>query len=347
MLHTDRDFPNVAITIVNWNGWKDTIDCLHSVLDCEYAGRLHIVLCDNASTDGSVTHIRNWLSDRNHFKPRALMTSGDATSQSSQQVWEYDLSTSRLVAVIQNGENAGYAGGNNIALRYVLGRYSIEYAWILNNDTVAANDALQHMLARMSESSSIGICGATLLYQEQPESVQAYGGVKYSKCTGRGVHLGAGDRYSAEANRDWVEQNLSYVSGACMLVSRPFLDDVGLMNEEYFLYGEELDWVQRAKGRYRLGYAPKAIVYHKEGATIGTASKGSKASLISEFYQTRNKLWFTRKYLPYCLPSVWSVMLAQALKRFAVGQPENAKVMLRVLFGQKKPSTAWITTPVK
>lgn len=341
------DSPNVVVTVVNWNGWKDTIDCLQSLLDCKHAGWLQLVLCDNASTDGSVDHIRDWLSGRNYPGTRVLMAEGDAANQSVKEIWEYEVSENRLVAIIRNGENSGYAGGNNVALRYALGRYEIEYAWILNNDTVVEKDALQHMLARMKASSRIGICGATLLYHEQPEYVQAYGGVKYSKCTGRGVHLGAGDQYMAEADLDWVERNLSYVSGACMLVSRAFLDEVGLMNEVYFLYGEELDWVQRAKGRYRLGYAPKAVVYHKEGATIGTASKGRKASLISEFYQARNKLWFTRKYTLHCLPGVWVVMLAQALKRFAIGQPENGKVMLRVLLGHKKPSQEWVPGAVE
>jgi glycosyltransferase involved in cell wall biosynthesis len=332
---------NVIVAIVNWNGWKDTIDCLQSLLNCNHEGHLYIVVCDNASANDSVTHIRNWLATQNYSENHNIASANSIGNQLETSVWGYEVSDSCTVEIIQHHENSGYAGGNNVALRYALGRYNIDYAWILNNDTEITKDALIHMLVRMQESPSIGICGATLLYQEQPDFVQAYGGVKYSKCTGRGVHLGGGDKYSGEVNQRWVEENLSYISGACMLVSRSFLNDIGLMHENYFLYNEELDWAQRAKGRYQLGYASKSLIYHKEGASIGTVSKDHRASLISEFYQARNKLWFTKNYFTYCLPSVWGVMLLQALKRFVLRQPENGWVMLKVLFGQVKPDPTW------
>jgi len=109
-----------------------------------------------------------------------------------------------------------------------------------------------------------------------------------------------------------VEQQLSCVVGAAMLVSRPFLEQVGLMREDYFLYYEEIDWATRAKGRFKLGYAPRSVVFHKEGASIGTTASGG--SPLSMFYLFRNRIRFTwRFHRPY-LPVVLAVALLDVAK---------------------------------
>ena len=102
---------------------------------------------------------------------------------------------------------------------------------------------------------------------------------------------------------------MACVVGAAMLVSRAFLDTVGLMREDYFLFYEEMDWATRAAlpnpaGRlFRLGYAPRSVVFHKEGASIGTAASGGSA--LSLFYLFRNRLRFSwrfhRRYTPVVL----------------------------------------------
>jgi len=81
------------------------------------------------------------------------------------------------------------------------------------------------------------------------------------------------------------------------MVTRRFVEEVGLMSEDYFLYFEELDWVLRGTKRFTLGYADDSILYHKEGGTIGSKSE-KRASNLSLFYLTRNRLLFTRKFFP-------------------------------------------------
>jgi GT2 family glycosyltransferase len=119
-----------------------------------------------------------------------------------------------------------------------------------------------------------------------------------------------------------------------MMVTRRFLEDVGSMNETYFLYYEEIDWATRARrGGFHLGYAPDAIVYHKEGGTIGSSANRTKRSLMSEYYLIRSRLLFTRKYYPYFLPSVIVFSFGQIARHASSGDLRRFANGLRALLG--------------
>jgi GT2 family glycosyltransferase len=193
----------------------------------------------------------------------------------------------------------------------------------------------------MNDDSSIGICGATLLYFGTADVVQAYAGVRYSYLTGRGQHIGSGTRYAGPIDNAEVERQMTYVSGASMFVRTQFVRDVGPMCEDYFLYNEEVDWAWRARGKYRLGAETTAVIYHKEGASIGTESHARPASVLSDFFQARNKLLFSRRYVPLSVPVIWCVLAARAVKRFISGHRENACAIAGVLFGRTAPDPCW------
>ena len=95
---------------------------------------------------------------------------------------------------------------------------------------------------------------------------------------------------------------MNYVEGASMLVTRQFLEEIGIMCEDYFLYFEEADWAIRAEGRFKLAYAPESIVYHKVGGSIGTSSNPAKKSYTCDYFNIRNRLLFTRRFYPTALP---------------------------------------------
>jgi GT2 family glycosyltransferase len=124
---------------------------------------------------------------------------------------------------------------------------------------------------------------------------------------------------------------MNYVSGASLIVSRRFLQDVGLMCEDYFLYFEEADWAIRAKGRYSLAYAPKSIVYHKLGASIGTSSDPRKKSLVCDYYNIRNRIIFTRKFYPHALVSIYMVLMLSIMVRMLCGQWERIGMICRLM----------------
>jgi GT2 family glycosyltransferase len=128
-----------------------------------------------------------------------------------------------------------------------------------------------------------------------------------------------------------IEQNMSYVIGAAMLVRREFIEQIGLMNEDYFLYFEEIDWATRGASQYKLGYAPKSVVYHKEGASIGTSASGGSA--LSVYYLYRNRLLFTWRFHRCFILTVFIVSLIDIAKLLYRQHWHQSLAALRGIFG--------------
>lgn len=329
--------PKVYIIILNWNGWQDTIECLESVFRLEFRD-FAVLVCDNASEDDSLAHIAAWAKGElaarcgnrdlaSHTnppvrKPIPFLQVNPADELSSAPRQE------RLF-LIQTGTNSGFAAGNNVGLRLALSNPNFEYAWLLNNDTVVHPKALTSMVDRMDADADAGICGSKLLYYNNPSLIQALGGSIYNRWTSRGGHLGAGLNHQNTPSREWVESRMKYVVGASMLVRRKFLLEVGLMNESYFLYYEEIDWATRARGKYSLAYAPESVVFHKEGASIGYSACKTKRSELSEYHSSRNSIRFTRLYFPLAVPSVVMTLIGRSIFRYTAGLKMNAKAVLR------------------
>jgi GT2 family glycosyltransferase len=324
-LHMNR----VAIILVNWNGWRDTIECLESLLLLKYPD-YRIVVCDNGSSDDSLSRIRSWADQ--HVTRYAEYMHTEAETGGS-------LTVDLMMTLISIDENLGFAGGNNVGLRYLMARSDIGFCWLLNNDTVVKPDALTHLVARMLQQPNIGVCGSTIRSYYDHERIQALGGGHYCRWIGLPWHYGRFTRWGREINHEKAEAWMNYVEGASMLVSRNFLDEVGLLCEEYFLYFEEADWAIRAEGRFKLGYAPNSIVYHKVGVSIGTSSNPAKMSYTSDFYNIRNRLMFTWRFYPAALPTVWMVIFGSLLLRLCLGKWDRAAMIFRLLFnssGAKK-----------
>jgi GT2 family glycosyltransferase len=133
--------PGVCCVIVNWNGWRDTLDCLTSLRAQEYSNLL-IVVVDNGSTDDSVNRIRSAF-------PEARL--------------------------IETGKNLGFSSGCNVGVRAALSART-EFVWLLNNDTVCPSDTLRKLVGRATETPDAGLVGTVLFYAHDPTRVQAWGG---------------------------------------------------------------------------------------------------------------------------------------------------------------------------
>jgi GT2 family glycosyltransferase len=323
----------VSIIIVNWNGWQNTIECLESVLRLSYSS-FRVIVCDNASTDGSFDKIKSWamgrLAAESANSALAHLTSPPLPKPVP------DLELTRVEAesggvpcdaqliLVQNGENLGFAAGNNVGLRYALRDPDCRFFWFLNNDTVVDPHALSALVRFMQQRPEVGICGSLNLSYFYPEEVQAQGGMKYNRWTGR-VHNPARE---ARNEVSLAPSAVDYINGASMMVSRAFVEQVGPMDESYFLYFEELDWAERAKGRFALGYTRESAIYHKVGAVLGSNSDRSRRSILSDMYLSRNRLLFTRRFFPGALPSVFVCVLLAATHRLCRGDWKRAAMML-------------------
>lgn len=319
----------VCIVVLNWNNWQDTLRCIESLLKLSSAD-FTVLVCDNDSNDDSLSNFSEWSLNSSFGAAAPFVVQRSSPKPSIQKAFSYQ------VVWVSTGGNLGFAGGNNVGIRLGIEYGVFDHFWLLNNDCVVEPDALHYLSEYMEGRPDVGICGAKLIYFHSPDKVQAYGGALHDKWTGRARYLGHLAHPDDLHNSSCVEEQLSYVAGASMFVRREFLEQIGLMHEDYFLYFEEIDWAIRGKGRFKLGYEPRAVVYHKEGGTIGSSSDTRKTSLVSDFYLFRNRLRFTRRFFPEALPSVWGVMLMQALRRGLRGQIDRMWLILRILFGKQR-----------
>ncbi len=311
----------VAVTL-NWNNAADTTNCVLSLLEMNYP-ELRIVVCDNASEPGSWATLLE-LSHKVPGQVRAFSSPSDALAM---------VDNLPLVSIIQTGANLGYAGGMNVGLRYALLDRSVEFFWVLNNDTVVERQSLRALVERTKGREDIGICGSSLVLYHDRSRIQAFGGASYNPWLARSRAIGFNALVSDIPDvPELVEKRLAYVIGAAMLVSRRYIEEVGLMDERYFLYSEEHDWAHRGREKFKLGYAPRSIVYHKHGATIGTAASGG--SNLSLFYLFRNKLAFTRSHHPALYPSALIALLWDATKLLLRGRPRKARAAFRGILAE-------------
>lgn len=320
----------VYIILLNWNGERETCDCIASLLDLEYT-QFDIVLCDNASERKSVAMLEACC--------ERLLAEGKINSF---EAVDGDSAARRThgqpknITLIHTGGNLGFAGGVNVGLAYAEQQGDAAYYWILNNDCTVHSQSLSALVQKFESSSATGICGSTLVYAHDRKTIQALGGARYHKFSGASYALGAFQQLDdLEVKEAEIEAEMSYVVGASMLVSRRFVEAVGLMDERYFLYSEEHDWAHRAvlKG-FKLAYAAKSVVYHAHGASIGSDAKGGSPKSL--YYLYRSKILFTKKFYPLLVLSVRFYALYVAFKFFVKGHLSKGWAIVQaVLLGNR------------
>lgn len=349
----------VYVIVLNWNGAADTIACAESVLALD-GTPFQLVICDNASADDSVTRLRAWAAGRADdsapvpVEPELTERAGARPPRpmlelaNDRTAWQHPSPAPGTVVLIQTGSNLGYAGGNNVGIRYSLERGDADFFWILNNDTAVAPSALSALLVKANSDPRYGIVGSTLLYHYRPDYVQVLGGCRFSAWTTSITPVGWGKTAveAKEISESEVESQLDYVSGASMLVSKAFVADVGLMQEDYFLYYEEIDWAERGRRSethsWKLGFARDSVVFHKVGASAGT---GSTKSAIRYIYTS--KIRFMKRFYPARHSITLLMVFMQAVKSMFTNGPDHTLVILTVLIiSQRTTSTTKRKSPV-
>jgi GT2 family glycosyltransferase len=171
---------------------------------------------------------------------------------------------------------------------------------------------------------------------DQPEIIQAIGGNRFNHFTGcADCSEGRFTHELAKLNITAIESELDYISGCSMLLPREFLESVGLMSEDYFLYYEEIDWFTRAQGRYKICIAKDARLYHREGAAIGSKNWKRPASVLSDFHMFRSRLTYMRKHYRRFIGLCYADSWIEVGKRLLRGQYSNAWTVGSVLLGKQ------------
>jgi GT2 family glycosyltransferase len=221
-----------AIVVLNWRNAAGTVACLDSLKKVA-ASDVTVIVVDNGSGDDSVSVIRRQHPD---------------------------------LTLLETGANLGYAGGNNVGIRYAL-EHGAESVGVLNNDAIVDPDFVPPLLAASQQATSAAITTPMICEAERPDVIWALGAhIDWKTADSRRLHAG-------EPRADWKDrdpQAVEFAVGTAMLASRQVWERVGLIDESFFLYYEETDWCVRAR---RLGVpilaTPASCIWHEAGAGGG------------------------------------------------------------------------------
>ena len=314
------------IVLVNYNGWKDTIECIDSLLKLENSN-YKIVVVDNCSTDDSYEQITQSLIQNTEIHLYKILLEEDLN-----EISEIDYSSKFFL--LKAKKNGGFAYGNNLAIKMLdRAQFEYRYVWILNNDTVIAPNSLNLFVDRMDADhyKRYGMLGGKLYFYDQPFILQGVGGV-YNKWLAKSKHIGYRQKDIEQFNKELLI--FDYVIGASMFVRKEFIKDIGLMREDYFLYFEELDWTMRGKAKgWEIGYEPRVKVYHKEGSS--TTKKGY-ISKTADMCQVRNRLVFTYRFYPKFLIIVYPFVLYSVCSRLFKGRFRRAWIIFKIIIKTSK-----------
>jgi len=315
-------WPKVAIIILNWNGWKDTIKCLESVFRNTYPN-YQVIVVDNGSADGSIEKIKAWAEGKQniltsepshplyhlshppvkkpisyiyYIREEAEKGGNFELEEKVTRKWqeqkkpnskELNPTSSYPLIFIQTGENLGFAGGNNVGIRYSLARKS-DYILFLNNDTVVSSDFLKPLVEVGMEKVSVGMIGPKIYYYNYTDAIHSAGG-KINLWHGQAYHIGLLEKDTGQYNKNC---SVDFLTGCALLVNKKVCDVVGLFDEKYFLYFEDVDWCLRTKlSGKQLIYVPSSHVWHHKKIFKWTSNDS-----IARFYVTRNRIYLMYRY---------------------------------------------------
>jgi GT2 family glycosyltransferase len=260
----------VSIVILNFNGWKDTIECIESIRKISIPKDIKIetVVIDNASINDSVDEIKKVINNE---------------------------------ILIVNKANLGFAAGNNVGIRHAL-ETGADYIMLLNNDTLVHRDLIKELVLIL-EDEGIGGVVPKIYFAKGYEFQKRYknselgkviwyagGKMDWENLIGKNIGVDEVDHGQFNERTD-----TELATGCCFLIRSDVLRKIGLFDEKYFLYYEDADLSERIKkAGYKIAYQPKAVLWHKNAG-----SSGGSGSALQDYYITRNRLLFGMKYAPY------------------------------------------------
>jgi GT2 family glycosyltransferase len=282
--------PDVSVVIVSYNTRALLGACLMALLD-SIGVTLDIFVVDNASPDGSADYVAGAFRD---------------------------------VTLIRNGENRGFAAANNLALRHARGRHLL----LLNPDTVVQPGTIAALAAALDAHPDAGITGPRVLHVDGTVQSCGYwyptllGEIRQSRSANALARLVLGEsRATPDPERacdvDWVD-------GCCLMIRRAVIDRIGPLDEQYFLYAEELDWCRSArKAGWRVVTTPQAEMIHLGGQS----STQVKAPALALLVETRLRYYRKHDGLPVAL--LVSIVYVLGCLRQWRAEPDKNRAKLR------------------
>lgn len=262
--------PRVAIIILNWNGLRDTTECLESLRKVTYPS-CRVVVVDNGSSGNDVEALRSAYGNS--------------------------------IDLVANDRNYGFSEGCNMGIRHALANLAPDHLLLLNNDTTVAPGFLDELVNTALSDPRIGIVGPKIYFYDEPARIW-YAGGKINYWLGRMYHRGIGKQDSAAYDKSI---DIDFASGCCMLISKRVVTDVGLLDPGFFFGNEDYDiCIRAARQGFRLVYAPRAKVWHKVGSSMGNVRY--RRSSFNTYQYGKTYFALRRKHLTtpqFCTSVLW------------------------------------------
>ncbi len=307
------NYPKVSILILNWNGWRHTIECLESLYQITYPNYDAIVI-DNGSEDDSIQKIKEWaeggISIESIFfkynpegKPVRFIEyeREEAESGGGREREISSLPSSRKLIMIKNEQNLGLPKGWNVGIRYALKALNPDCVICANNDIVVAPDFLDELVKFGQKEPNVGVLGPMVYFYNETDKNQEYGGyINYWKSP---FSIKGAREICLVQSGDPIE--LDWVGDCCMFISREVLTTVGLLDETFFMGGiEAWDICIRAKKQgFKTFCVPKSRLWHKFASVTDSASGAGKK--ITDITTSTEWHKFQAKYI---LPGLLTLM---------------------------------------
>jgi GT2 family glycosyltransferase len=283
------DEKKIAIVLVDYNGVLDTIECINSVMQSSIS--IQIVVVDNSSKENDANIIKSQFSN---------------------------------VKVFRSEKNLGFAGANNIGIKWAL-ENDFKYIGLLNNDTVVQKNTFKILLEYANKKTVV----APFMYYESAPKDLWFGGGRLNKFKGNPVHL------KKERN---VPFYCTFITGCCFVAHRDIWESCGLLDESYFMYHEDTDYsIRLLQGGYKIEIVPESKIYHKVGK-----SSGGKESAFSIYYNTRNRFLVLKKYKSFFYATAFPFTFFSRIVRMLLLMTQNRKEW-RAFFQGIKDSKKGIT----
>lgn len=244
----------VSIVTVNYNQSAVTEELLSSIKKTNSYSNIEIIVVDNASKTNPIP------------------------------AWALKYPS---IKFIHSAINLGFAGGNNLGIKQATG----DYLFLVNNDTEFTPGLIEKLVETLDSNDTVGMISPMIKYFSDKSLIQYAGYTPMNYFTCRNSCIGL--RQKDEGQFDHITIPTAYCHGAAMMVRKQAIDQAGLMNEDFFLYYEEMDWCERViKAGYQAWVNTNALIFHKESVSVG------KKSALKAYFMNRNRILFMRRNVP-------------------------------------------------
>lgn len=272
--------PLVAVVLINWNNYQDTLECIDSIQKSTYKN-IYIIVVDNNSQNNSVQILNEKAKD---------------------------------IKLILSDENTGFTGGNNIGIRYAI-KVNADFILVLNNDTLIEKSAIEGLILASIEHNDVDIFTPKILFHPDRNLIWS-AGTTYDKNKLIGLNYGYKINDSPEFN---TIRDLDYGVGCALMVRSSVIKKIGALTEDYFATWEDVDFGLRAReAGFIIRYIPSSIIWHKESSSSGGMDSPqyvyyqTRSALVFQRRWARSlftQIYGHSYYFAYCLKRSYKFMI--------------------------------------